>query len=64
MAGPVAVGCALGLIVFAGAGLVPGYPGASMHPGRCLSFAISRWDFAGKSMQHIFLSCLQVEEGL
>ncbi|KAI4212126.1 MAG: hypothetical protein LQ351_005156 [Letrouitia transgressa] len=46
MAGPVAVGCTLGLIVFAGAGLVPGYPGASMHPGRCLSFAVSRWDFA------------------
>lgn len=47
--GPVAVGLTVGLIVFATAGLAPGYPGASMNPNRCFAFAVARGDFQGKS---------------
>lgn len=45
--GPLAVGCSLGLVSFARAGLVEGYTGASMNPGRCFAFAITRHDFTG-----------------
>ena len=45
LGGPLAVGCSLGLVSFAGAGLVPGYTGASMNPARCFAFAITRRDF-------------------
>lgn len=45
--GPLAVGCAVGLVSFASAGLVPGYTGTSVHPARCFAFAIGRGDFAG-----------------
>ncbi|KAJ7034523.1 aquaporin-like protein [Mycena alexandri] len=43
--GPVSVGLIVGLIVFATAGLAPGYPGASMNPNRCFAFAVARGDF-------------------
>ena len=43
--GPLAVGCSLGLVSFASAGLVPGYDGASMNPARCFAFAVARRDF-------------------
>ncbi|MCJ1349987.1 hypothetical protein MMC31_008230 [Peltigera leucophlebia] len=43
--GPLAVGCAVGLTSFASAGFAPGYTGASMHPGRCFAFAVSRGEF-------------------
>ena len=43
--GPLAVGSSLGLVSFASAGLVPGYTGASMNPGRCFAFAIARRSF-------------------
>ncbi|KAI9812196.1 MAG: hypothetical protein M1827_004862 [Pycnora praestabilis] len=49
LAGPLAVGCSLGLVAFASAGLVPGYTGAQMHPDRCLAFAIARHDFTGEA---------------
>ena len=45
LGGPVAVGCSLGLVSFASAGLVPGFTGASMNPARCLAFAITRRSF-------------------
>ncbi|KAM0793955.1 aquaporin-like protein [Usnea florida] len=45
LGGPFAVGCSLGLVSFATAGLVPGYTGASMNPARCFAFAITRHDF-------------------
>ena len=45
LAGPLAVGVALGLISFAGSGLVPGYTGASMNPTRCFAFAVARSNF-------------------
>lgn len=45
--GPLAVGCAVGLTSFASAGFAPGYTGASMHPGRCFAFAVSRGEFRG-----------------
>lgn len=45
LAGPLAVGVALGLVSFAGSGLVPGYTGASMNPTRCFAFAIARTNF-------------------
>ncbi len=48
LGGPFAVGCALGLVSFATAGLVSGYTGASMNPTRCFAFAISRHDFTGR----------------
>ena len=47
LGGPFAVGCSLGLVSFATAGLVPGYTGASMNPTRCFAFAITRRDFTG-----------------
>ena len=50
-AGPLAVGCALGLVSFASAGLVPGYNGASMNPARCFAFAIARRSFLGKLLK-------------
>jgi len=46
LAGPFAVGCSLGLVSFASAGLIPGYTGASMNPTRCFAFAITRRNFA------------------
>lgn len=45
LGGPLAVGCSLGLVSFASAGLVPGYTGASMNPARCFAFAITRRNF-------------------
>lgn len=45
LGGPFAVGCSLGLVSFASAGLVPGYTGASVNPGRCFAFAIARRGF-------------------
>lgn len=49
LGGPFAVGCSLGLVSFATAGLVPGYTGASMNPTRCFAFAITRHDITGMS---------------
>ncbi|KZF23374.1 aquaporin-like protein [Xylona heveae TC161] len=46
--GPLAVGCVLGLVTFASAGIVPGYTGASMFPGRCFAFAIARGNFSNQ----------------
>lgn len=46
LVGPLAVGCSLGLVSFASAGLVPGFTGASMNPARCFAFAITRRKFA------------------
>lgn len=40
--GPLAVGCSLGLVSFASAGLVPGYDGAGLNPARCFAFAVAR----------------------
>ena len=45
--GPLGVGSSVGLIVFASAGLVPGYSGASANPARCFAFAVARHDFRG-----------------
>ena len=45
LAGPLAVGVTLGLVSFAGSGLVPGYTGASMNPTRCFAFAVARSNF-------------------
>ena len=45
LAGPLGVGVSLGLVSFAGSGLVPGYTGASMNPGRCFAFAVARANF-------------------
>ena len=50
-AGPLAVGCALGVVSFASAGLVPGYDGASMNPARCFAFAVGRRTFPGTLVQ-------------
>jgi len=47
-AGPLAVGCSLGLVSFASAGLVPGYTGASMNPARCFAFAVARAEFSSQ----------------
>ena len=44
-AGPFAVGCSLGLVSFASAGLVMGYNGAAMNPARCFAFAVGKRDF-------------------
>ena len=49
--GPLAVGCAVGLVGFASAGLVPGYTGASVHPARCFAFAVCRGNFTGMLQQ-------------
>lgn len=46
LGGPIAVGCSLGLVSFASAGLVAGYTGVSMNPTRCFAFAIARHNFA------------------
>ena len=40
--GPLAVGCSLGVVSFASAGLVPGYNGAGLNPARCFAFAVAR----------------------
>lgn len=45
LAAPLAVGCSLGLMNFASAGMVPGYTGATMNPAKCFAFAISRRNF-------------------
>ena len=45
LAGPLAVGVALGLVSFAGSGLVLGFTGASMNPARCFAFAVARSNF-------------------
>ena len=45
-AAPLAVGCSVGLVSFASGGLVTGYSGTSMHPGRCFAFAVARSNFA------------------
>ena len=50
--GPLTVGCSLGLVSFASAGLVAGYTGASMNPTRCFAFAITRHDFTGRPLSH------------
>ena len=47
--GPLAVGCSLGLVVFASAGLVPGYTGALANPARCFAFAVAQRNFKGRS---------------
>ena len=47
--GPLAVGCSLRLVVFASAGLVPGYTGASANPVRCFAFAVARRNFKSRS---------------
>lgn len=49
--GPLAVGCAVGLVGFASAGLVAGYTGASVHPARCFAFAVCRGNFTGMLWQ-------------
>ena len=51
--GPLAVGCALGLVSFASAGLVEGYTGASMNPTRCFAFAVARHNFTGMNARMI-----------
>ncbi|MCJ1404750.1 hypothetical protein MMC11_007976 [Xylographa trunciseda] len=43
--GPFLVGTALGLVSFASAGVIPGYPGASMNPARCFGMAVARDGF-------------------
>ena len=50
---PLAVGCSLGVVSFATAGLVPGYTGASMNPARCFAFAVTRHDFTGMSWKRL-----------
>ena len=45
LAGPLAVGVALGLVSFASSGLVPGFTGASMNPTRRFAFAVARKNF-------------------
>ena len=55
LGGPFAVGCSLGLVSFATAGLVPGYTGASMNPTRCFAFAITRHDFTGRNGKEMIL---------
>lgn len=45
LVGPLAVGCSLGIVSFASAGMVPGYTGATMNPARCFAFAITRRNF-------------------
>ena len=46
--GPLAVGSSLGLVVFASAGLVPGYSGPGANPARCFAFAVARHNFKGE----------------
>lgn len=46
--GPFLVGAALGLVSFASSGMIPGYGGAQMNPGRCFAYAIAQGDFACK----------------
>lgn len=45
--GPLLVGVALGLTTFASSGMIPGYTGANMNPGRCLSLNLAGRDFSG-----------------
>ncbi len=63
LAGPLAVGVALGLTSFASSGLVEGFTGASMNPARCFAFAVARRNFydqwiwwVGPAIGAIFLS--------
>ena len=46
--GPLAVGSSL-FVVFASAGLVPGYSGAGANPAWCFAFAVARYNFKGES---------------
>ncbi|KAK0740383.1 aquaporin-like protein [Schizothecium vesticola] len=46
--GPLLVGVALGLTTFASSGMIPGYTGANMNPGRCLSLNLAGRDFSGQ----------------
>ena len=62
--GPLAVGSSLGLVSFASAGLVPGYTGASMNPGRCFAFAITRHDFNGHYIWWLGPFCGAVLQGI
>jgi glycerol uptake facilitator-like aquaporin len=45
--GPLLVGVALGLTTFASSGMIPGYTGANMNPGRCLSLNLAGRDLSG-----------------
>ncbi|WOO81147.1 putative aquaporin TIP4-1 [Vanrija pseudolonga] len=44
--GPFLVGASLGLVSFASSGMIPGYGGAQMNPGRCFAYAIAQGDFS------------------
>ncbi|MCJ1235838.1 hypothetical protein MMC14_003811 [Varicellaria rhodocarpa] len=46
--GPFLVGCTLGVMSFASAGLAPQFTGAGMNPARCFAFAVARKDFHGE----------------
>ncbi|KAK1834471.1 aquaporin-like protein [Podospora conica] len=46
--GPLLVGVALGLTTFASSGMIPGYTGANMNPGRCLALNLAGRDFSGQ----------------
>ncbi|KAL1411446.1 hypothetical protein Q8F55_002402 [Vanrija albida] len=43
--GPFLVGATLGVMSFASSGMIPGYGGAQMNPGRCFAYAIAQGDF-------------------
>ena len=45
--GPLLVGAALGLVIFATSGIAPGYAGAQMMPTRCFAYGIVRRDLSG-----------------
>jgi glycerol uptake facilitator-like aquaporin len=45
--GPLLVGISLGLVTFAGSGMVVGYAGAQMNPSRCFAYGIARRDMSG-----------------
>lgn len=52
--GPLAVGCSIGIVSFASAGLVPGYDGAGLNPARCFAFAVARGEKRGFRDQWIW----------
>ncbi|KAK0732163.1 aquaporin-like protein [Lasiosphaeris hirsuta] len=59
--GPLLVGATVGVMSFAGSGMIRGYAGASLNPARCFALGIVRRDLSGGSF-YLWLSFQPVSE--